>query len=85
MESAPTIPREVRETQRDLFDPNQFSDVKLPVTLLVGEESPKPMQDTIDQIAAAFDKSSVVSLSEQEHMAMLTAPRSFGDTVIDEI
>jgi len=85
VDAAPTIPREIRETQRDLFDPDAFADVEIPATLFVGGESPASMQDATDSIAAAFPNGRVVSLPGQEHIATQVAPEAFVEAVLDAI
>jgi len=79
--AAPTIPREIRATQRGLFDPDRFEGVDLPATLLVGAESTDRMRGATDRVAAALEDARVVPLPGEEHIAMHTAPDRFVDEV----
>jgi len=83
--SMPTLPREIRATQRGLFDPDRFNGVDLPATLLVGGESPERMKEATDRVAAALDGSRVVELDGEEHIATTTAPDRFVEVVTDAL
>lgn len=83
--AAPTIPREIRATQRGLFDPDRFEDVSVPATLFVGAESGDRMADATDRVADALAGSRVVPLEGREHIAMHTAPDRFVDAVTDAL
>lgn len=82
IEAVPTIPREIRAPQRDLFDPSAFDDVSIETTVLVGGDSPEPMQEATQLVADALNANNVVSLDGQEHMAMHEAPIVFVDAIM---
>jgi len=85
VDAMPALPREIRATQRDLFDPEAFDGVSVPTTLLVGGESPERLQDATDAVADALADSQVVTLSGQGHLAMSEAPGLFVGAVEDAL
>ena len=85
VDAMPALPREIRATQRDLFDPAAFDGVSVPTTLLVGSESPRPLRDASQDVAAALEDSRVVTLDGQGHLAMTEAPGLFVDAVEDAL
>jgi len=85
VDAMPALPREIRETQRDLFDPAAFEGVSVPTTLLVGSESPAGLQDASALVAEALADATVVELSGLGHLAMSEAPERFAETVEDAL
>lgn len=85
IETAPTLPREIKATQRDLFNPSAFADVSIPTTLLVGGDSPEEMHAAVQSVADAIPDSTIVTLEGQEHMAMHESPSLFNDALIDAL
>lgn len=83
VDAMPALPREIRATQRDLFDPAAFDGASVPTRLLVGSESPKRLQDATAAVADALEDSTVVTLSGQGHLAMSEAPAVFVGAVED--
>ena len=82
LRNAPTVPRELRAEQRYVFEPGRFGEVAVPITLLVGEESPSRELANARAVAAALPHSRVVILPGQEHLAMYTAPGEFANQVV---
>lgn len=85
VDAMPALPREIRATQRDLFDPADFEGVSVPTTLLVGGESPERLQDATEAVADALEDSTVVTLSGQGHLAMSEGPGLFVEKVEDAL
>ena len=75
--AAPTIPRELGAAEQFRFEPARFADVRVPITMLVGEKSPEFLKDATGRLHAALPTSDVVELEGQKHSAMNTAPSLF--------
>lgn len=80
--AAPTVPREVRSFGRHAFDPTEARQIRVPVLLLVGEDSPSDLQADPGAVAAALPDARLGILPGQMHMAHLTDPASFAETVL---
>lgn len=78
---AHTLPREVQAAQRYVFAPERIAELRLPVLLLLGSESPPFFRQAIEALDAALPNASVTTLSGQHHNAMETAPALFADAV----
>jgi len=85
VDAASTIPREVWACQRDLFDPDAFAGVAIPVTMFVGGESKTTMREAAEAVVAAFENGRLVSLPGQEHVANQVAPAAFVGAVLDAL
>lgn len=81
LDAIPTVPREIRATQGDLFDPAAFADVSVPTTLLLGGDSPSAMRRATESVADALPDADVVTLAGCAHMAMHADPEQFVATV----
>jgi pimeloyl-ACP methyl ester carboxylesterase len=79
--AAHTIPRELRAAERFHFQKDRFRESTVPVTMLVGSESPAFLVDATSRLHAALPASRVVVLPGQKHAAMSTAPALFVDEV----
>ena len=77
VQSAHTLPREVRTAETYDFDPTRFARVRAPTLLLLGTESPRFMHDSTMAAHAALHNSRVELLPGQGHAAMTTAPEMF--------
>jgi pimeloyl-ACP methyl ester carboxylesterase len=75
--AAHTIPRELRAAEQFAFDPSRFTDVRTPITMLVGQNSPEFLKDATARLHAVLPTSEVVVLEGQKHAAMSTAPSLF--------
>jgi pimeloyl-ACP methyl ester carboxylesterase len=75
--AAHTIPRELGAAEQFRFEPARFADVRVPITMMVGETSPEFLKDATARIHAALLTSNVVELEGQKHSAMNTAPSLF--------
>lgn len=79
--AAHTIPRELRAAESFHFEPERFRLSRVPVTMLVGSDSPAFLVDATARVHAAVPGSRIVVLPGQKHAAMSTAPGLFVDEV----
>jgi pimeloyl-ACP methyl ester carboxylesterase len=79
--AAHTIPRELRAAEQFRFEPSRFAEIKTPIAMFVGGESPAFLKDATARLHAALPTSNVVTLAGQKHAAMNTAPSLFVDQV----
>lgn len=79
--AAHTIPRELRAAEHFRFQEERFRENAVPVTMLVGSESPAFLVDATARLHAALPASRVVVLPGQKHAAMSTAPSLFVEEV----
>lgn len=77
LRNAPTVPHEVRATERYRFDPERFRRMRTPTLLLVGEVSPPLELENARTVAEVLPEARVVVLPGQRHLAMYTAPEMF--------
>lgn len=75
--TAHTIGREMRAAEHFRFEPARFRDVKIPIGMLLGGESPAFLKDATERLHAALPTSTIVILKGQQHVAMNTAPALF--------
>ena len=83
IELAPTIPRELAIDRRYRFEATRFGDLRIPVRLLLGGDSPPLFQSAVDAVEAALPEVSVVILPGQQHIAMDTNPELFISEVLE--
>jgi pimeloyl-ACP methyl ester carboxylesterase len=81
--AAGTIPRELRASDRYLFVPEKFKDVKVPVLSLLGGESPPFFRAALERVQAAVPGARIVVLAGQQHVAIDTAPDLFAREIIN--
>lgn len=67
------------------YDPQRFGELSMPILLLSGEKSPGPNRAATEELAKALPKSRTVTLLDQGHFAMNTAPELFSKVVTDFI
>ncbi|MBK8023349.1 MAG: alpha/beta hydrolase [Chloroflexi bacterium] len=77
MAAAHLVPRETRAEEAYAFEPERFKDLRLPVLLLTGGDSPERLKTTILTWHAALANSRIVVLPGQGHIAHYTAPDLF--------
>jgi pimeloyl-ACP methyl ester carboxylesterase len=79
VEAAHTLAREVRATDRYVWDRARFIDVgrKVPLTLLIGGASHPIARAMSELVAESFVRHRLVELAGQKHVAMDTAPDVF--------
>lgn len=82
LRNVPTLPRELSALRHYTFRPERFKALQLPVTLLVGEDSPPREFQNAEGVADALHNSQIVTLPGQQHAAMYTAPDLFVREVI---
>jgi pimeloyl-ACP methyl ester carboxylesterase len=81
--TAGTIPRELRAHDRYTLAPEKFRDVKVPVLLLLGGNSPPFFRAALERVQAAVPGARIVVLPGQQHVAIDTAPDLFARAVLD--
>jgi pimeloyl-ACP methyl ester carboxylesterase len=74
---APTVPRELREDQGYVFQPDRFREMTSPTLLLVGGASPPIELENAQGVSRALPDARVAMLPGQRHTAMITAPDIF--------
>ena len=80
--AAATIPRELRAHDAYAFAPERFRDLKVPVLLLLGGDSPPFFRAALERVQAAVPSAELVVLPGQQHVAIDTAPELFAREVI---
>jgi pimeloyl-ACP methyl ester carboxylesterase len=80
--AAGTIPRELRALDDYIFAPEKFQDVKVPVLLLLGGDSPPSFGAALERVQAAVPSARLVVLPGQQHVAIDTAPDLFTREVV---
>lgn len=82
MANAMTIPREVREKHRYVFEPERFRSLRVPTLLMVGGNSPPHELQYANAVAEALPDARVLVLPGQQHLAMYIAPDLFVREVV---
>ena len=82
VQSARTIPREMIAARDYGFDPARFSDLDMPILLMVGSDSPPWYTAAVDALHLSLPHNHVATLIGQQHEAMDTAPELFLPEVI---
>jgi pimeloyl-ACP methyl ester carboxylesterase len=72
--------RDLRALHRYDFRPERFSELRMPVLLQVGSESPRNLYVT-DSLLAALPDVCIRALEGQAHEGMTTAPRLYAEAV----
>lgn len=75
--AAHTLPRELRAQQAYRFEPERFRNFLVPTRLLLGGNSPAYFHAATALLADSLPNSQVVTLPNQQHIAMDTAPELF--------
>jgi len=75
--AAHTIPRELRGSEAYVLDPARFKAFTAPALLLQGGASPHFFKAAIEAVHSALPSSRVVTLPDQQHLAVNTAPDLF--------
>lgn len=73
--AAHTVPREMGVALK--ADPDELAAVRQPTLLLVGGDSPGPMQDETRALAQSLHNVTMVTLAGQQHIADQIAPEEF--------
>jgi pimeloyl-ACP methyl ester carboxylesterase len=71
---------DIRALLRYGFDPDRFQELRIPVLLQLGTESPRQLYVT-DALAAVLPDARVEELAGQAHEAMTTAPELYAESV----
>jgi pimeloyl-ACP methyl ester carboxylesterase len=80
--AARTVPRELRAFGAQAFDPGRAAKITVPVLLLAGADSPDEIKADPEVVAAALPDARIGVLEGQAHIAHLTGPQSFAETVL---
>lgn len=80
--AARTVPRELRAFGAQAFDPGQAAKITVPILLLAGTDSPDEIKADPEVVAAALPDARIGVLEGQAHIAHLTGPQSFAETVL---
>jgi pimeloyl-ACP methyl ester carboxylesterase len=80
--AARTVPRELRAFGAQAFDPGRAAKITVPVLLLAGTDSPDEIKADPEVVAAALPDARIGVLEGQAHIAHLTGPQSFAETVL---
>lgn len=79
---APTIPRELAVDWTYRFDAAKFFSLQVPTLLLLGGDSPSLFQKAVERVASALPNGRIVTLPDQQHIAMDTNPELFLSEVV---
>ncbi len=79
---AHTLPRELRNTPEQLFDPAQAAKVTVPTLLLEGSESPESLRADVRTVADAVPDTRIVVLEGQAHSADFLAPELVAEKLL---
>ena len=79
---APTVPREIRAFQGCILDRGSARQIRVPVLLLVGRESPDWVRADPEAVADALPDAQVELLPGQAHMAHMTDPAGLARAVL---
>ena len=82
MGNARTLPRELRAEESYVFERERFAKMRTPTLLLVGGDSPQREKSNASGVADALPDARVVSLPDQQHVAMYSAPEVFAREVV---
>jgi pimeloyl-ACP methyl ester carboxylesterase len=81
--AAHTLAREQRAEERYRFQPERFADLRIPVLLLLGSDSPGYFRTALERLGTALPNSRLVVMPGQQHIAMITAPELFARVIVD--
>jgi pimeloyl-ACP methyl ester carboxylesterase len=77
VEAAHTIVREDRAIRSAKLDPEEASELRIPVLLLVGTDSPDELRGDPEAVAQALPDARIEGLEGQQHLAHALAPDLF--------
>lgn len=80
---APTIPPEGDALINYDFDPQRFAVLKMPALFLVGSQTEQQIGEVLRHLRPAMPQAEWVTFEGQGHMATLTVPKLFADTVLE--
>ena len=79
---AHTLPRELRNTPEQLFDPARAATVTVPTLLLQGSESPESLRADVRRVADAVPDTRIAILEGQAHSADFLAPQLVAEPLL---
>ena len=80
--AAPTLPRELRNTPEELFDPARAARVEVPTLLLQGSESPETLHADVRLVAETVPDTRIAVLEGQAHSADFLAPQLVAEKLL---
>jgi pimeloyl-ACP methyl ester carboxylesterase len=81
--AAHTISREDEAIRSAVLDPGQAARIRIPVLIMVGEESQASITAGYEDMARALSDARVTTLAGQQHLAHLLDPARFAHVVTD--
>ncbi|SFP85775.1 Pimeloyl-ACP methyl ester carboxylesterase [Nitrosomonas cryotolerans] len=81
--TAHTILRELQSVDKYDFNPHRFDSLRIPIMLLLGEDSPARRYQAAEVLCRSLCGSQIKILPGQQHGAMRTAPDLFAHEVIE--
>jgi pimeloyl-ACP methyl ester carboxylesterase len=72
-----TVPRELRATRRYAFNAEKAGRLAIPVLVMVGADSPPRYQSSTQMLQSSLPRARTVSLPNEKHNAVETAPDLF--------
>jgi pimeloyl-ACP methyl ester carboxylesterase len=81
--NAGTIGREARAVSTHHLEPNRLAAIAAPTLLLMGSESPPPLEAAAGVLAGSIPHAEIVVLEGQGHDALDTNPTMFVDALVD--
>lgn len=80
--AAHTVVRECRAEEEYRFDPTRFAALSVRTLLLAGTDTPPDLATSTTALTAALPGARLVTMVDQGHVAMLTAPKLFTAEVL---
>jgi pimeloyl-ACP methyl ester carboxylesterase len=79
---AATMPSEARALVSYGFDPSRYASLKMPALFLAGSRSVEMLVEPMRQLQIVMPQAEWVTFEGAGHVAMMTAPKLFSDTVL---
>jgi pimeloyl-ACP methyl ester carboxylesterase len=80
--AAHTIPREADAEESYGVDLSRFGELKVPVLLMLGGDSPGYFREAVEMLHSSIPNSRVHVMRGQRHVAMDTAPEQFIEAIV---
>jgi pimeloyl-ACP methyl ester carboxylesterase len=85
VETADSMPRELRAAEQYRFQPERFRVLIVPTVVLAGDQSPRPLLDGVRLAHEAIRGSRVVTMAGVGHEAVETSPETFVAAVLAQL
>jgi pimeloyl-ACP methyl ester carboxylesterase len=83
LETAHTLPREARAVGRYRLQTARLARWKVPTTMLLGSQTQGYLKEAAPLVCNAIPNCRLVTLENQGHMAMVTAPDLFVSKIVE--